>query len=228
MNSFDMVIMSFMNRWSHRSPAIDEFIVMVGNNNFLKGGVVVAVIWWVWFRDEEKRQFVVVGVIAGFLGLVVARVLTHVIFRVRPLNDPQLSFPVPCDLSRRVFEGAGSFPSDHAVLFFALATGIFLASRRLGWLMFTYVSVVICLPRIYLGIHYPTDVLAGAAIGIGLACLCNLSAIRKPATIWALRWADSEPALFYPFCFLLTYQTADLFEPVRAIAAFFIHKGACT
>jgi undecaprenyl-diphosphatase len=226
MNSF--INHHAINRLSHRSPTIDEFIVMVGNNNFLKGGVVVAVIWWIWFRDEEERQFVVVGVIAGFLGLLVARVLTHVIFRARPLNNPQLSFPVPCELSRRVFEGVGSFPSDHAVLFFALATGIFLASRRLGWLMFTYVSVVICLPRIYLGIHYPTYIRCGAAIGIGLACLCNLSAIRKPVTICALRWADSKPALFYPFFFLLTYQIADLFEPVRAIAAFFIHKGACT
>src|ERR1700687_5138517 len=110
MNSFDMVIMSFINRLSQRSPTMDEFIVMVGNNNFLKGGVVVAVIGLIWFRDEENRQFVAVGVIAGFLGLLVARVLTHVIFPVRPLNNPQLSFLVPCELSRRVFEGVGSFP----------------------------------------------------------------------------------------------------------------------
>ena len=231
MNAFDLVIMSFVNRLAdlaHRSPTIDGFVVLVSGNNFLKGGVVVAVIWWIWFRDEEKRQFVVVGVMTGFLGLVVARVLTHVIFRVRPLNNPQLAFPIPCALSRKVFEGAGSFPSDHAVLFFALATGIFFASRRAGWLMFTYVSVVICLPRIYLGIHYPTDVLAGAAIGVGLACLFNLSAIRRPATIWAKRWADSEPALFYPCFFLLTYQIVDLFEPLRAITGFFRHGGVCT
>lgn len=228
MNTFDMAIMSFINRLAHRSPTIDGFVALLGSNNFVKGGVVVAVIWWIWFRDEEKRQFLLVGLVAGFLGLVVARVLTHIIFRVRPLNDPQLAIPIPCALSRKVFEGAGSFPSDHAVLFFALATGIFLASRRAGWWMFIYVSLVICLPRIYLGIHYPTDVLAGAAIGIALACLLNLAAIRKPATIWALRWADSEPALFYPCFFLLTYQVADLFEPLRAIAGFFIHKGACT
>jgi undecaprenyl-diphosphatase len=228
MNSFDMVLMSFLYRLAHRAPIIDEFVVMVSGNTLLKGGVVVAVMWWIWFRSEEKRQFVLVGLIAGFLGLVLARVLTHVVFRVRPLNNPELAFPIPCELSRRVFEGAGSFPSDHAVLFFALATGIFLASRRVGGWMFIYVSLVICLPRIYLGIHYPTDVLAGAAIGAGLACLVNLPAIKRPATMWAIRWADSEPSLFYPCFFLLSYQITDLFEPLRAIAGFILRRGACT
>ena len=231
MNTFDMVIMSFINRLAHlahRSPIIDEFVLLVSGNTFLKGGVVVAVIWWIWFRDEEKRQFLLAGVIASFIGLVLSRVFTHVIFRVRPLNNPLLAFPLPCPLSRGTWEGMSSFPSDHAVLFFALATGIFLASRRIGWLMFTYVSVVICLPRLYLGIHYPTDILAGASIGMVLACLLNLPVIRKPATIWALRWMDSEPALFYPCFFLLTYQIAELFDPLRAIAGFFIHRGVCT
>jgi len=58
-----------------------------------------------------------------------------------------------------------------------------------------------------------------------LACLLNLPVIQ-PATIWALRWMDSEPALFYP-C-LLTYQITELFDPLRAIAGFFIHGGVYT
>jgi undecaprenyl-diphosphatase len=223
--------MSFINRVAHRSPTFDDFVLLVSNNTFLKGGVVVAVIWWIWFRHEnayEKRQSVLAGVIASFLGLVVARILTHLIFRIRPLNNPQLAFSLPCPLGREAWEGAGSFPSDHAVLFFALATGIFLASRRVGWLMLAYVSVVICLPRLYLGIHYPTDILAGAAIGVGFAYVFNLPVIRNPATTWALRWMDSEPALFYPCLFLLTYQIAELFNPLRAIAGFLLHGGACT
>jgi undecaprenyl-diphosphatase len=234
MNRFDMVIMSFIDGLAHlasRWPIIDKFILLVSGNTLIKGGAVIAVIWWIWFRDEgasEKRQAVLAGVFASFLGLVVARILTHLVFRVRPLNIPQLAVPLPCALSKEAFEGAGSFPSDHAVLFFALATGIFFASRRAGWLVFIYVSVVICLPRLYLGLHYPTDILAGAAIGVLLAWLFNLPAIRKPATMWALRWMDSEPALFYPCFFLLTYQIAELFNPLRTIVGFFIHGGTCT
>lgn len=99
------------------------------------------------------------------------------------------------------------------MLFFALATGLFLASRRLGSLALIYVALVICLPRVYLGVHYPTDMLAGAAIGIALAGVLHLPAIRKPMTASVFRWMDSAPGTFYACFFLLTYQIADLFNP---------------
>jgi len=60
------------------------------------------------------------------------------------------------------------FPSDHAVLFFALATGLFMAHRKLGIAAYAWVIVAICFPRLYLGIHWPTDVIAGAAVGVAL------------------------------------------------------------
>lgn len=112
------------------------------------------------------------------------------------------------------WEGPSSFPSDHAVLFFALATGIFLASRRTGWFVFAYVSIVICLPRIYLAEHYATDIFAGAAIGMFMTWLANTSRIRKPLTGWALRSIETRPGLFYSCLFIVTYQMAELFDPV--------------
>jgi hypothetical protein len=50
----------------------------------------------------------------------------------------------------------------------------------------------------------------------------HLPAIRKPITACAFRWMDSAPGTFYVCCFLLTYQIADLFNPLRQIAGFFI------
>ena len=228
MNPFDMAVMSFVTRLARHSPTFDELVLLVGGNTFLKGGIVVAVIWWIWFQDEspqKKREALLVGLIASFLGLTAARTLAHVIFRVRPFQDPQVSLRISFPFASFVnLEDWSSFPSDHAVLFFALATGIFFAGRRVGWLMFIYVSVVICLPRVYLGQHYPTDILAGAAMGVAFACLFNLPAIRRPATTWLLRWENSEPALFYPCFFLVTYQIAELFSPLRDVAKFFIHR----
>ena len=94
-----------------------------------------------------------VAIVAGFLGLTMSRILSWTIFRARPLNEPQLSFQLPYGSVPAGFEGASSFPSDHAVLFFALAAGLFLASRRVGSLALIYVSLVICLPRVYLGVQ---------------------------------------------------------------------------
>ncbi len=65
---------------------------------------------------------------------------------------------------------SGSFPSGHAVVFFALATAVFILDRRWG-IWFFGGAVVISLARIYVGVHWPLDVFAGALIGIasGLA-----------------------------------------------------------
>ena len=225
MNPFDLTILSFLNRFAHRSPTFDEAVLLVSGNTLLKGGVVVAILWWIWFQQEdnqEKRESVLVAIVAGFLGLAISRILSWTIFRARPLNEPQLSFQLPYGSVPVGFEGASSFPSDHAVLFFALAAGLFLASRRVGSVALIYVALVICLPRVYLGVHYPTDILAGAALGIALAGMLHLPAIRKPITAWAFGWMDSAPGTFYACFFLLTYQIADLFNPLREIAGFFI------
>ena len=100
------------------------------------------------------------------------------------------------------------------MLFFALAAGIFIASRRTGWFALVYVSIVICLPRIFLGEHYTTDILGGAAIGISLIWLANLPPIRKPLTSWAFQWLDTNPGAFDTFAFVVTYQMVELFDPM--------------
>ena len=61
------------------------------------------------------------------------------------------------------FINDNSFPSDHAGLFYALATTIFLVSRRTGIIMFIYVTLVVIVPRLYLLLHYPTDIMAGGS-----------------------------------------------------------------
>jgi hypothetical protein len=81
------------------------------------------------------------------------------------------------------------------VLFFAMAAGIFIASRRAGWFALVYVSAFICLPRMYLGEHYATDILTGAAIGIIPVCLANLPRIRQPLTPLELAIAGGKPVL---------------------------------
>lgn len=223
MNDFDLPISSFINGFAHRSFRFDEFVILVSSSNLLKGGVVIGLVWWLWFQNEDvrkKREALLAAMIATFPALAVAQILSRVFFRPRPLNEAQFLCRVPYGANAGTWEGLSSFPSDHAVLFFALATGIFFASRRAGRFAFAYVSIIICLPRIFIGEHYTTDILAGAAIGISAAWLANLPAIRNPLTNWALRWLDVRPGQFYGFSFVLTYQMAELFDPMRNMLKF--------
>ena len=225
MNAFDESILHFLNGFARRSQVFDEFVVLVCMNNFLKGALVFTIVWYLWFQNEgnnEKREYLLVGVSASFAGLVVAKMLTYVIHRARPFNDPHFDLRVPYGIHAVSWEGLNSFPSDHAVLFFALATGIFLASRPIGWLVYSYVTLVICLPRVYLGIHFPTDILAGAIIGVSTAGLGHFPGIRQPLARGAFRWIDKWPGLFYAFSFLLTYLVCELFDPVIGIVKFIL------
>ena len=63
-----------------------------------------------------------------------------------------------------------SFPSDHAVMSGAVAAGVLVANRRLG-LVALAAAVAMCLTRVYVGAHFPGDVLAGALVGAAVTLL---------------------------------------------------------
>ncbi|MFL6692255.1 MAG: phosphatase PAP2 family protein [Ramlibacter sp.] len=76
---------------------------------------------------------------------------------------------------------------------------------------------MVALTRMYLGLHYPTDILGGALVGVAISWLGNtyLPGARITRSIQELSWG--RPMYFYPALFLLTYQIADLFENSREL-----------
>jgi membrane-associated phospholipid phosphatase len=90
----------------------------------------------------------------------------------------QIRLLVPC--------GSGfSFPSSHAVNNVAFATFVAYHYRRWAWLLFLY-AFLMCLSRVVVGVHYPSDVAAGAVVGF----LCAAGLIGAWESI-----ARSFPAL---------------------------------
>lgn len=65
-----------------------------------------------------------------------------------------------------------SFPSGHTTASFSLATTIALNIPRLSIVVF-FLAIIIGLSRIYLGVHYPTDVLAGVLVGLAIPILTH-------------------------------------------------------
>jgi undecaprenyl-diphosphatase len=65
-----------------------------------------------------------------------------------------------------------SFPSGHAAFFFALATGIYFYNKKLG-IFFFISAIAMGIARVFTGVHWPTDILAGAIVGVVVAWIVN-------------------------------------------------------
>ena len=222
-NAFDVDILRFLNQFAHYSRTFDGVVAALARHALFKGWVMVAVLWWVWFQPGEanlKNRKIVLATLAGaVLGVVAGRLLADFLpFRVRPLNSPELGLVVPYGVSGDPFRRWSSFPSDHAMVFFAMSSGLWYVSTALGAGLTLYVAFIIALPRVYLGYHYPTDVIGGALFGVLFAYLANLDAVRAKLAAPVMRWLDAHPASFYTCFFLFTMGLASLFDPIRELA----------
>src|SRR5436305_5065597 len=177
-NAFDDCILRFINQYARHSRVFDGMMSSLARHAVFKGWVLVAVLWWIWFQrgDENSRnRKIVVATLLGALACVVAgRLLADFLpFRVRPLNSAELGLVLPYGVSGVPFRRWSSFPSDHAMVFFAISTGLWYVSKSLGAALTLYVACIIAFPRVYLGYHLPTDIIGGALFGILFVYIAN-------------------------------------------------------
>lgn len=225
MNSFDASIIHFLNGFSQKSMFFDRLMNFIVDDYFIKGGIVMAVLWFLWFhkstRIKNNKDGVLLTLLSTFIAIIIGRLLEITLpFRARPAYNHDINFIKPYRFGNYGLDNWSSFPSDHAVMFFALATGIFLISKKAGIFTYLYVLVIICFPRMYLGLHYPTDILVGAVIGIFITLVVSMSKIFVPLNKKIIQFSSSYPGYFYALFFLLSFQIADLFEETRTIGAY--------
>jgi undecaprenyl-diphosphatase len=72
---------------------------------------------------------------------------------------------------------------------------------------------------VFLGLHYPSDLLGGACVGIGTVCMINGTRIRTMFGKPVLALSEKYPGLFYAGFFLFSWQTAVLFDDLRSLAS---------
>ncbi|AWB44625.1 undecaprenyl-diphosphatase [Paenibacillus sp. CAA11] len=119
-----------------------------------------------WFtRRPNYRRAVVQSVIAVCIGLGISFVIGHLVSRDRPF--------VAHEVIQLISHAANaSFPSDHANFTFALAVTFALNRLKFRslWLL---LAALISISRVYTGVHYPSDILAGALLGTGCAVIVH-------------------------------------------------------
>jgi membrane-associated phospholipid phosphatase len=196
---------------------------------------------------RASRKILITTVIASVFVLGTTKTLSHIIFLPRPAIQSQkiyrlegdqlvlmkqVQVHVPSDESSRkdhedLVSGnvqtndLGSFPSDHAGFFIVISLGIWLASRRIGWIALGWTVFVILAGKVIQGEHTLLDVAAGALVAIaGLALFRRVLAGRlgqllDRVTLWTVQHNAVSSALL----FACAFEVSSTLTHVRGLAA---------
>src|SRR4051812_2640083 len=125
------------------------------------------------FGRRPLRRAAVGAAASAGVALAVAALASTAIARARPFaSDPSrvhLLIPHAAD---------PGLPSDHATAAFAIATAILLCDRRWGAVMLVF-ATALAVGRVAAGVHFPSDVIAGALLGTVIALLCWSQSPRR-------------------------------------------------
>ena len=175
--NIDLSIFYFFNH-TLSTPVLDKFFSLITNvNNWYLTYVILLLISFI--KGGRKGKIAAIGVLILIAATdqLSSHILKDLVHRVRPcLILPAAYTPMGCT-------GTYSFPSSHAFNNFAAATFICRFFPKLKWAL-SITAVLISISRIYLGLHYPSDVLGGAILGsiIGYFFASLVQAIEKRIT----------------------------------------------
>jgi len=171
----DLSIVKYLNKLFAQADGVEDPLVAYANASevIFLAALVLAFVFVGGRRGIATRRAVVAAGFSAALGLAVAAILARVVDRPRPF----VGHPHAVHLFAAHAADPG-FPSDHATAAFAIAVALLLRSRRWGAIALA-AATVLAITRVAMGIHYPTDVLAGAVIGALAALTLNSPRARR-------------------------------------------------
>lgn len=197
----------------------------------------------------SARKMLLVTLCAAALTITTTKMLSHMVLLPRPLVQTQevyyleadrlvaaepLASRAPLDAASRKAQqnllrgdvdvnDLGSFPSDHAGLFFALSFGVWLASRRWGRWALGWTVLVVVQAKLISGQHTVLDALAGVGVGAAVVLACRRAArLAWPDKLLtrALHWADAHRALSSALLFVAVFEVSNTLTHVRHLLKF--------
>ncbi|MEU8891284.1 phosphatase PAP2 family protein [Streptomyces sp. NPDC048442] len=173
---------------------VDRIMEYVGEYGIMLGLVLVAL--WCWWRGRSRgtaedsvasAAAIVWAPLAAGIALLVNIPIRGFVERPRPfLEHKGLEVLVK---GKTDF----SFVSDHSTMAMAIAIGVFMANRKWG-LLAVGLALAEGFCRVYMGVHYPSDVIGGFALGTAVALLLAPLAMMllTPATAAVSRWGATS------------------------------------
>lgn len=156
------------HRWSR------ALYTTAATHTWVRSAAIFCAVWLVWF----PVGFLVIGLLRWGSEVVLAASLVlgfginYLLGRWKPRARPYQTHTYTAHISTRWL--GGSFPSDHAMLA-AVCTGLLYVDGLYSFATCFTVATCVALGRVFVGVHYLSDVVAGALVGVGAVALVRVA-----------------------------------------------------
>jgi len=191
LQALDVSLFRFIND-TLSNPLFDALMPWLSGNRLFAPAILLVSAFIVWRgRGRGVLFLILLAAAIGFTDGLVCNVVKAAVARPRPCLVLE---------GARVLLGcsdSGSLPSSHTANWFA-ALAVALFFKRNSWQIMLPLALAVSFSRVYTGVHYPGDVLAGALLGTGsgIAVSCSLNGLwRFVGRRWFPLWYERVPSL---------------------------------
>lgn len=171
MYEFDVAVTQAINSLSGRIGAVDFLMIWISAAGVPILIAAVVVQWWRKAFRQHVRHVLIASGLSFLLGLALNQLVLLFVHRVRPYDAGITHLLIAKSADP-------SFPSDHATAGVAIAAAFLLHGLRRTGIGFLIAALLLMISRVYVGIHYASDVIGGAFTG-SIAAIIVLALYRE-------------------------------------------------
>ena len=164
----DLRLFQQINKLSGRLSPVDNLMILISNRARYVYAFIILVLL---FKNRKNKQIALETGSSVLLSLVLQFFIKLFYVKPRPFKKRRVGILIPSKTD-------SSFPSKHTTLAFAASTSILLFHRKLGTIMM-WMSALTGFSRIWVGHHYPSDIIGSALIGTLTSLVARIVSFSK-------------------------------------------------